>query len=308
MCKRLISLIVIPFVFIIVASCAAYPPLPTMVLVKGGTYDMGIANGKDNPLHKVEVSSFCIAPYDVTVADWREFTSQVDIGWKWNKDYTGAGGSPTVFHADDPIEYVTWYEALEYCNWLSRKYGLTPAYKIEGTTKYVRINGQWTVQRAKVTWNKKANGFRLPTEAEWEYAARGGDRSRGTIYAGSNDLGEVGWYKVNSGGEVHPVGQKKPNELGLYDMSGDVAQWCWDFYSGAYFAKSPTTNPTGPDKGRISDPEFNGEYGAKAAAFLHVIRGSYSWEKSSESTLTIRAGQLDYQRFETGFRVVRNAN
>lgn len=149
------------------------------------------------------------------------------------KLYTSVMGSnPSDYKGDNnPVENVSWYDAIYFCNKLSKKLGLTPVYAVNGKTdvatwNYTPHNGNSI--RGQVTQNTKANGFRLPTTEEWEYAARGGQNY---TYSGSNDLNEVGWYAGNSGGKTHPVAQKKANGYGLYDMSGNVRELCWEVFT-----------------------------------------------------------------------------
>lgn len=128
------------------------------------------------------------------------------------------GTNPSGFKGNyNPVENVSWYDAVEFCNALSKKIGYEPVYTIDGSS---------------VTWNKNANGFRLPTVEEWQYAARGGQNY---YYSGSDNLDSVGWYSRNSEDTTHPVAQKNPNGYGLYDMSGNVWEWCWD--SDGYYKR-----------------------------------------------------------------------
>jgi len=168
---------------------------------------------------KVKVNDFYIDDFVVTQADWNQVM-----------DY-----NPSYFKNDGlPVECVNWYEAVLFCNKKSQKDGLQTCYTINGE---------------QVECDFNANGYRLPTEAEWEFAAMGGVKSKGFRYAGSDVLDEVAWYSKNAGKTTHPRGQKLANELGLYDMCGNVFEWCWDWWDK--FDSDFMDNPKGPVKGKM---------------------------------------------------------
>ncbi|MFN2189070.1 MAG: formylglycine-generating enzyme family protein, partial [Candidatus Promineifilaceae bacterium] len=187
----------------------------------------------EQPVHKVIISRpFEIGKYAVTYNEFDRYTEDIQK-------------SPVNLDAIDrglmPASGVDWYDAAAYCNWLSEKAGLIPCYS--GGGKVTKCDFQ-------------AGGYRLPTEAEWEFAARGGTKSQGYLYSGSDDADEVGWHVGNSDGYTHPVGQKQPNELGIYDMSGNRWEWCWDWFGSDYYAESPEADPAGPTeipKGAFAD-------------------------------------------------------
>jgi len=171
---------------------------------------------------------------------------------------------------------------VAYCNWLSEKEGLTTCYSGKGKLTQCDFS---------------ANGYRLPTEAEWEYAARGGQKSQGYIYAGSDNPDDVAWYADHSGGQRHPVGQKQPNELGLYDMSGNLFEWCWDWYDKDYYASSPASDPTGPPPPSTGVPWE-----------LNRVRRGGSWREDADS-IRVTCRSFDYASYvgDNGFRLVRTA-
>lgn len=207
-----------------------------MVFVEGGSFRMGSKDGErhEKPVHRVNVSDFMIGKYEVTQKEWKDMM----------------GSNPSYFKGDNlPVECVSWYDAVEYCNKLSIKVGLTPCYTINKNITDPNNTNREEILKWLVTIDWNANGYRLPTEAEWEYAARGGNKSKGYKYSGSDNPGSVAWYNDNSGDKTHSVGSKQANELGLYDMSGNVEEWCWDWYDEKYYSNSQLSDPRGPESG-----------------------------------------------------------
>lgn len=253
------------------------PDNSKMVLVEGGTYQMGSNEGAtiSKPVHSVTLNSFYIAKHEVTQKEW----------------VTVMGTNPSEFTGNEerPVESISWFEALVYCNKLSISQGLTPCYKINGSTNpdswnTIPINSSASNYNSWIaaTCNWSANGYRLPSEAEWEYAARGGKNSGGYTYPGANNLQNIAWYNENSNNETKPAGQKSPNELGLYDLSGNVFEWCWD-WEGSYNA-SPVTNPYGPTAGDgIDDAKIfrGGCYFYNFGLRVYDRNSSVTYEKDS---------------------------
>ncbi len=239
---------------------------PNLVLVRKGSFQMGSPNGEcggctyENQ-HPVTLTTDCwMAESEVTQRQYRNLM----------------GSIPSYYKGDDlPVEQVSWFDAVAYCNELSVKEKLQPCYQINGTT---------------VGWadEVKCTGYRLPTEAEWEYAANPASGPR-TIYAGSDTVDGVAWYSSNAGSTTHAVKTKTANGRGLYDLSGNAWEWVWDWYQANYEALPPM-DPIGPSTGAT-----------------RVLRGG-SWNlpatgarvaKRSSFTPAARAVDL-------GFRVVRS--
>ena len=215
-----------------------------LINVAGGTFQMGSNDANDlaSPPHSVTLTAFYIDKTEITYEKWTDVRN-----WGLTHGYTDllAGRNGFTGTTNHPVSEVSWYDILKWCNARAEKDGLTPVYYTSNILSTVYRTGQLDLASDAVKWT--ANGYRLPTEAEWEFAARGGTKSQGYTYSGSNTIDTVAWHRGNSSGNTHPVGMKLANELGLSDMNGNVQEWCWDWY-GAYGASSQTDS-TGPSSG-----------------------------------------------------------
>jgi formylglycine-generating enzyme required for sulfatase activity len=208
--------------------------------IPAGSFLMG-SHGTDRetesgekPQHSVRISKpFYLGIYEVTQGQYQEV-----MGWnpsKWSSEGEGKDavtGQDTDRH---PVESVTWFEAVRFCNLLSEREGLRPFYVMQGGD--VRVPD----------WD--GTGYRLPTEAEWEYACRAGSRTRYSFGDDANGLSDHAWFVGNSGMAPNPVGQKRPNPWGLHDMHGNMSEWCWDWYDREYYKNSTDVDPRGAEKG-----------------------------------------------------------
>jgi len=255
-----------------------------MVYVPGGSFEMGdVKNEGDSdekPVHTVTLTGFYMGKYQVTQAQYRAVM----------------GSNPSYFSSNPanwetgrrPVETVSWYDAIEFCNALSIKEGLSPYYNIDKVNKDPNNKDNYDYMKWTVTRNSAANGYRLPTEAQWEYAAKGGNGTPGNYtYSGSNTVGDVAWYFDNSNSMTHEVGKKQPNGLGLYDMSGNVREWCWDWY-GSYSTEAQT-DPVGASSG-----------------YSRVRRGGGWFNNAQYARSAYRLNIYPYNRYSyLGFRLVR---
>ncbi len=237
---------------------------PKMLVLPVGEFRMGSqALADEQPIHPVRISKpFAISETEVTQGQYQAVM----------------GGNPSEFKdgADNwerrPVEQVSWLDAVNYCNRLSDKEGLSPCYVVQG---------------AEVKWEGLGcRGYRLPTEAEWEYAARADET---TEYAGADRLDEVAWYGGNSEGRTHPVGSKKANAWFLRDMSGNVWEWVWDWYAENY-KEAGRQDPTGP-----------------AGGSQRVVRGG-SWSSVAGNARVANRGRAapGYRVSNVGFRLARS--
>lgn len=238
-----------------------------MVLLPAGSFVMGSADGEpeEAPPHEVSLDAFWIDRTEVTQQQYGKLVL----------------GNPSHFKGPDrPVEQVSWADAALYCNARSRSEGLEPCYDEES---------------AKC--NFQADGYRLPTEAEWEYACRAGAATAYAFGADPQQLGQHAWFADNASKKTQPVARKKPNAWGLYDMHGNVAEWCNDVYEAGYYRQSPAANPPGPADGD-----------------KYVLRGGAWNSRPARCRAAARAGENPgfqdacFARDAIGFRCVRRAN
>jgi formylglycine-generating enzyme required for sulfatase activity len=235
--------------------------LGKLVRIPAGSFTMGSPaseSGRDSDENPVSVrltTSYLMMESEVTQGMWQAVMGNNP------SSFSGCGSSC-------PVEQVSWLDAVAFANAVSAREGLRPAYQVSGES---------------VSWDRSANGYRLPTEAEWEYAARGG---QSYVYAGSNSVDAVAWYGANSGSTTHPVCQKQRNGYGLCDLTGNVWEWTWDWYGG------PLTGGTDPQ--------------GSASGSSRVNRGgSWDYFASNVRVANRRSNSPGNRNDYLGFRLVR---
>jgi formylglycine-generating enzyme required for sulfatase activity len=241
-----------------VSDTSAPSNLSEMVPVQGGTLPQG------SELAGQTVDGFQIGKYEVTWGLWKEVRDWAVANNK-GYDLANIGNTYPQGRADNfPVVYVSWYDAVKWCNALSEKEGLVPVYQVNWETYK---NGQIVP-----VVNNASNGYRLPAEKEWEWAARGGLSSKGYTYSGSNDPDAVAWTQENTKRETKVVGTKQPNELGIHDMSGNVFEWCWDkknanrrLRGGTWFYPAERSNITRRERDSLNPDGRYGPFGFRVA-------------------------------------------
>jgi formylglycine-generating enzyme required for sulfatase activity len=264
--------------------------LVEMVRIPGGSFKMGSPESVEDsfdderPVRRVTLSPFLMGKYEVTQEQYQAVMGSNPSYFDGSAGREAAEGE---VQGRRPAENMSWYSILVFCNRLSVMEGFTPVYSINGSSD----TGEWGAAPAKSTpaWNKvamdmTANGYRLPTEAEWEYAACDGlgIADGGYRYPGGNTLGDLAWYTFTSGGKTHEVGKKQPNGFGLYDMAGNVYEYCWDVWETTY-PSADETDPTGKPTTWTDRVYRGGTYKLSLSRLLRSAARSYGYEEEGEA-------------------------
>lgn len=319
-------------ILIMLCLTAALVAKPEMIRIYGGW--MNVGEDEDEKPIDVRISDFELAKYELTFAEFQAFVK--DTGYRTTAELLGKGFGLIETNwtetdglswldpgfnqdTDHPASSLSWYDAISYCNWLSAKEKLTPAYIIDKDTPDPNSTNANDFQRWTVSWNTKANGYRLPTTAEWEFAASSGGRRQTYVWGDYSfddqlpdeplaNLADVAhaeyfdyyddtpWYIISDYDDGYmftsPVGSYPPNALGLYDMAGNVSELCWDWHNLYYSYKNGDVDPKGPSSGGH-----------------HAQRGSAWCDAMEESSISYRRDlSEDYLTYSyIGMRLAKNA-
>jgi formylglycine-generating enzyme required for sulfatase activity len=269
--------------------------LVEMVQIPGGSFKMGSPEtvedsfDDERPVRTVTLSSFLIGKYAVTQD---EYLAVMGSNPSYFDGSAGKEAAEGEVQGRRPAENMNWYSLLVFCNTLSVMEDFTPVYSINGSTSpadWGAVPTESTAAWNNVVMNMDADGYRLPTEAEWEYAACDGVgiADGGYRYPGSNTLGDVAWYTFNSGGKTHEVGKKQANAFGLYDMAGNVYEYCWDVWETTYPSEDET-NPTGKPTTWTDRVYRGGHFYLSMIKLLRSATRSYGYEESAERSAGFR--------------------
>ena len=285
---------------------------PEMIFVQGGTFLMGSKKDDphgaedEKPLHEVQVSSFNMGKYEVTFSEFKAFVAETGYqtdsekeggsfiwdgdkvekksGINWRHDSKGKPRDAT--EKRHPVIHVSWNDAQAYIKWLNEKTGKNYRLPTEAEWEFAAKGG--------LSKPIKPKSVEDLSQSEWEHMAKGGLKKNGYLYSGSNRLGKVGWYHENSGGRTHPVGEKEPNELGIYDMTGNVQEWCQDWFQWYDYSGSPNLDVNPISRTKSTDK---------------VVRGGGWFDQQSSCRVSNRAAYPpDFPHNSQGFRLVLSGN